>query len=39
MTPCEGCIHRSRLWGMDYCLLASWFGKDNEKICSEYKRR
>lgn len=35
---CKGCIYRTRLWGMVYCLRGYFFGESNEAICSEYKR-
>lgn len=38
MTPCAHCIHRSRIWGMLYCLLGEWSGEANEKICARYRR-
>lgn len=38
MNPCDMCKYKSRLWGIEYCLLDQWHGKENEKICAEYTR-
>ena len=38
MTPCSGCKHRQSLFGMAYCTLNEWAGKDNERICARYQR-
>lgn len=39
MTPCHKCINRKWLWGMLYCVLGKWSGANNERMCSEYRRK